>query len=164
VIADLQGRGWDLGVTDERATNYGDWKVMDDRPGLTTLVLQDPLVAPPEGGELIAQYRPEVDEEERDALEAELLERARQHGTVRITSPAQDLLAYTLLGRPGIDQRRVEALQRDPDLLLQEDPSLLAALYRNDWVIEPGIPDDLKADFRRLMGPTAVDVWAVPGR
>ncbi|HWJ64776.1 MAG TPA: hypothetical protein VNS19_22575 [Acidimicrobiales bacterium] len=163
VIADLQDRGWDLRVTRERETNYGSWKVADDDEGRTTIVLQDPLVAPPEGGEFVAAYRPEVDEAARAELEAELLRRAKEHGTVRLTSPGQNLLAYTLVDRPGIDDARVQAIQDDPTLLLEEDPSILAALYRNEWVVEPTLPSDLKDEFHRLLGPTAVDIWAVPG-
>jgi hypothetical protein len=162
VIADLADRGWDLSVTEERETNYGPWRVASEGSGRTTLVLQDPTVVPPAGGELVASYRPEVDEPARAALEAELLQRAKDNGRVRLTSPGQNLLAYTLTGRPGIDEDRVKAIQADPTLLLDEDPSILAALYRNDWVIEPELPSDLKGEFRRLLGPTQVDVWAVP--
>lgn len=163
LVAGLDDRGLTVGVDRARVTNFGEHRVIDDRPGLVTLHVQDPAVARPAGGRLVARFRPEVDDAARRELEQDLLERARTHGTVRLTSDGRRYLGDTLLGRAGIGPQEVRRLQEDPSGLLDRPAEELVALYRNFWVIEPALPDDLQAEYVRLLGPTPVDVWAVTG-
>ena len=79
------------------------------------------------------------------------------------TSDGRRYLGDTLLGRAGIGPQEVRRLQEDPSGLLDRPAEELVALYRNFWVIEPALPDDLQAEYVRLLGPTPVDVWAVTG-
>lgn len=162
VIAGLDARGWDIAVTADRRTNYGEDRVLaDDRGGVTDLIIQSPEVRAPTGARLVASFRPDLDPKAVARVERELKRNAAAHGSIRLTSNGRHLLGDTLLGRRGIDSRTVREIQRDPDRLLALPASDLAALYRNDWVIDPPIPAELRAAYRQVLGPTPVDVWAV---
>mgnify|MGYP000976195788 CR=1 FL=1 len=164
MVAAFDSRGRWVGVTEDRASNFGQERVLAGRSGVVTLRIQDPEVAPPAGGRLVARYRPHVDRAARRRLERELLRNAQRSGHVRLTSNGRHLLGDTLLGREGIGPAEVRSLQADPDGLLDLPPDVLASLYRNDWVVDPPLPARLHSDYVRLLGPTAVDVWAVRER
>ena len=41
---------------------------------------------------------------------------------------------------------------------------MIAELYRSYWISSPALGNGLAADLRTVLGPTAIEVWAVPSR
>ncbi|MGN6696450.1 MAG: hypothetical protein ACTHN0_19885, partial [Aquihabitans sp.] len=89
---------------------------------------------------------------------------AAAHAPIVLTPEARNHLVQTLSGRAGLTRSDSEAILDDPDRLIDAPPQVLAELYRDGAVDAPGLSAALTDDVRRVLGPTAVDVWAVPSR
>lgn len=163
LMADLDGHGWDLGVTARNRTYFGDHRVLSAGPEVTDLVV-GPAGAPPPGddAERVATFRPRIDEVARRRVERALRRWAIERGPFELTAEGENRLGALLEEQTTLSAAEVEAVVDRPEEVLDLDPSVAAELYRNQWVAQPALDGSLAADMRRHLGPTAVDVWAVP--
>ena len=78
LIADLDGRGWDVVVTARNQTYYGAERVAPADDGIVDLVVQDAALPPPApSARLVASFDPPVDATERAEVQQAIADWAR---------------------------------------------------------------------------------------